>query len=192
MYNLNSNKQDKSDSALKTNDKTIVGAINEICDNIMENHLTIHGGLIEQDYKAGDDLKFSTIAENIPSGRYVVSCNISSTTGTNPNGGSYGYPTLVVFDNMGKAIQKIGVNQTGKQIKLDNSATLKLCAVRDTSFKIENGQLIYNRDLHIEISEKYVFSNIWVLPAHECDLDALQNTINELQTRIAALESKIN
>lgn len=168
-------KQNKVDVSLNTTDKTIVGAINEVQRQAARGHLTMHGGEIVQKYAKGDDIKFTTIVENLPAGRYVVSCNLSSQTSSHPNNENYGYPSIVIYNSDGNAISKIDISQTGRQITLEVPATIKLCPVRDTALRIENGSIAPNNtDLHIEIDETYTFSNIWVLPAHQCDLTPSQ------------------
>jgi hypothetical protein len=186
-------KQNKEDLNLNTNYKTIVGAINEVHAQAMSSRLTIHGGEVVQNYSQGDEPQFTTIVKDLPAGRYTISCNLTSFTGTHPNNGNYGYPSIVMYNSDGNAIGNVGIFAQGSDIVVSEVATLKIYPVRPNAFKIQNGELVSNANLAIEISEKYTFKNIWVLPAHECNLGELEQSVESLgETKQDKTDTNLN
>lgn len=146
--------------------------------------LLIHGGEVVQNYTQGDSPRFSTIVEGLPAGTYTISCNLASITQNKPNNGNYGYPLVVMYNSDDDVIGKASVFPQGVDIVVSEVATLKICPVRYEAFNIQNGELVPNVNLAIDISEKYTFKNIWVLPKSE------SKAVQQLQTTITNKQDK--
>lgn len=171
---LQGDKQSKTDVNLNTNDKTIVGAINEVRTQVLNNHLLIHGGKLEFEYANSSSEFTKNIAHLLPAGKYKISANssISSNIAVDPFGIP---PCLIARGNQGVVDYRAIPNNMVIEVEFKTPVSLEFSILQkdflDVVYDPITQQFDFTKyDPVSQYSFTAVISDIWVLPAEGTSL----------------------